>query len=286
WAPLTDHVTDASGNPVFVDVGGMAISPLNAKVLYVGTGVADGALDSQPGSGILKTVNGGKTWTVAGNSATVLAGARISKMIVDNDDPNTAYAAVASGGSSGPGVYKTTDGGLTWTNVMVPTAMVDSNGNTLAAGSALASVTDLVIDPFNPNRLLAGLGNVGLVSSSAISGVWLSTNKGSSWAQVRGGDGNVPNSTIPTSGVNEVQTITINATGGTFTITFNGQTTGALAFNASQGTVQTALQGLSTIGTGNVSVSLSGTVYTVTFVGSLAATNVNQMTTDPSGLNG
>ena len=286
WAPLTDHVTDASGNPVFVAVGGMAISPLNPKVLYVGTGVADGGLDSRPGSGILKSINGGRTWTVAGNSATVLAGARISKMIVDNNNPDIAYAAVASGGSSGPGVYQTTDGGLTWTNVMVPTAMVDSNGNTLAAGAALASVTDLVIDPFNSNRLLAGLGNVGLVSSSAISGVWLSTNKGNSWAQVSGGDGNVPNSTIPTSGVNEVQTITINATGGTFTITFNGATTGSLNFNASAGTVQTALQGLSTIGTGNATVSLVGSVYTVTFVGSLASTNVNQMTTDASKLTG
>lgn len=61
-----------------------------------------------------------------------------------------------------------------------------------------------------------------------------------------------------------VQTITISATGGTFTISYKGQTTSALAFNASAATVQAALVALSTIGTGGATVSLSGAVYTIT----------------------
>jgi HK97 family phage major capsid protein len=56
---------------------------------------------------------------------------------------------------------------------------------------------------------------------------------------------------------NEVQTVTItgSATGGTFTLTFRGATTSGLAYNAAAATVQTALQGLSTIGSGNATVS-------------------------------
>lgn len=62
-----------------------------------------------------------------------------------------------------------------------------------------------------------------------------------------------------------VQTITISATGGTFTVTYKGQTTSALAYNASASTVQTALNGLSTIGASGVTVALASSVYTITF---------------------
>lgn len=85
---------------------------------------------------------------------------------------------------------------------------------------------------------------------------------------------------------NEVQTITIDATGGTFTITFDGDTTDALAYNASASVVSSALRGLDSVGTGNVSVSLSGLVYTVTFLNALAGTNVPAMTTNAASLTG
>ncbi len=58
-------------------------------------------------------------------------------------------------------------------------------------------------------------------------------------------------------------------TAGTFTLTFNGQTTTAIAYNATASTVQSALAALSTIGTGNVTVTLSGTTYTITLGGTL-----------------
>lgn len=63
---------------------------------------------------------------------------------------------------------------------------------------------------------------------------------------------------------NTIQTITMTATGGTFTISYKGQTTSSLAYNASAGTVQAALEALSTIGTGKVTVSLNSSVYTIT----------------------
>jgi hypothetical protein len=197
WAPLMDHLTDGSGNPVPAPIGALGLgvdrtTPGSPKVvLYAGTGVADTAFDSRPGVGIFKSTDGGQTWTLAGNSGTVLAGARISKIVVSPNSPNIVYAAVASGGQ-GPGVYKSTDGGATWVNVMTPAAMG------LPAGTALASVTDLVIDPFSNGRLLAGLGNVGLLPASATAGLWISTDgTGGSWSRPLGGAGGITASTLP-----------------------------------------------------------------------------------------
>lgn len=84
---------------------------------------------------------------------------------------------------------------------------------------------------------------------------------------------------------NEVQKVMLQgATVGTFTITFSGQTTSALAFNASAATVQTALRALSNINGANVNVSLTGSAYTLTFVGSLADANQPQVTVNKAGL--
>lgn len=82
----------------------------------------------------------------------------------------------------------------------------------------------------------------------------------------------------------EVQTITLGAgnTGGTFTITYSGQTTSALAYNASAAAVQTALEALSNIAPGDVSVSLSGLVYSIKFQGTFENTDVAAVTTTPS----
>jgi hypothetical protein len=89
------------------------------------------------------------------------------------------------------------------------------------------------------------------------------------------------------SATDEVQTVTVaNATGGTFTLTFSGQTTAAIAYNASAATVKTALEALSNIGVGDVLVSKVGTVYTISFAGALADTNVAQLTADDSSLTG
>lgn len=70
-------------------------------------------------------------------------------------------------------------------------------------------------------------------------------------------------------GVSEVQTIAIVGSGGTFTITWSGQTTSALAYNASAATVQAALWALSNITDGDVTVTLSGQTYTLTWLAAL-----------------
>jgi hypothetical protein len=86
-------------------------------------------------------------------------------------------------------------------------------------------------------------------------------------------------------GQNEIQKITINATGGTFTLTYSGQTTSAIAFDASSSDVQSALEALSNLEVGDIAVTgNNGGPWTVTFTGTLAKTNVAQITCNGSNL--
>lgn len=85
----------------------------------------------------------------------------------------------------------------------------------------------------------------------------------------------------------EVQQVIVDATGGTFTLTYDGQTTGAIAYNASASAVLSALEALSNIAPGDVTVvGDAGGPYTVTFTGTLAGTNVTQMVADSTALTG
>jgi|GEM_PF-513509 len=90
---------------------------------------------------------------------------------------------------------------------------------------------------------------------------------------------------------NEVQTISVTGspTGGTFTLTYSGQTTAGIAYNASAATVQSALEALSNLAVGDVVCAggaLPTTAVTVTFQGALANTNVALLTADSTGLTG
>lgn len=92
-------------------------------------------------------------------------------------------------------------------------------------------------------------------------------------------------------GTNEVQTVTVTGTptGGSYTLTFDGQTTDAIAYNTTAADVRAALEELSNINVGSVTVAGGphpGTAITVAFGGDYEGTNVPQMTADDSGLTG
>lgn len=89
-----------------------------------------------------------------------------------------------------------------------------------------------------------------------------------------------------TAGVNELQLIISGGTGGTFTVTYSGQTTSALAFGISASALQLALEALSNIAPGDVLVTGVPGQWYVEFIGTLAATNVGQMTVDNTSLTG
>lgn len=92
-------------------------------------------------------------------------------------------------------------------------------------------------------------------------------------------------------GNNEVQLLTRAGTisGGTWTLTFGGQTTSAMAYNADAATIQAAIEALSTVGAGNILVTggpISTTNVTLTFVNKLGYTNVTAVTVDITSITG
>jgi photosystem II stability/assembly factor-like uncharacterized protein len=167
WTPLTDDITAAGVPAGVVDfMGAIAVAPSNPQVIYAGTGEASNSLDSYYGEGLLKSTDGGNTWTLLGNQ--FFNRRAISKIVVDPNDPNTVYVAVAAYATNGlagdTGVWKSTDGGNTWTD-------------TTAGISSTDPYEDLVIDPADPNTLFTTIG----VFGEPTSGIYKTTDGGNTW---------------------------------------------------------------------------------------------------------
>jgi photosystem II stability/assembly factor-like uncharacterized protein len=127
WAPLFDGQSVAS-------IGDIALTPSHPELVWVGTGEPNNRQSSSFGDGIYKSTDGGRTWTHMGLRETQ----HIGRVVIDPVDPDTVYVA-ALGRLWGPnaerGVFKTTDGGRTWTNVK----FIDQD----------TGFVDLVMDPTN-----------------------------------------------------------------------------------------------------------------------------------------
>jgi photosystem II stability/assembly factor-like uncharacterized protein len=157
-------------------VGDIAIAPSNPDIVYVGTGEANNRQSSSFGGGVYKSTDGGESFTLVGLRETQ----SIARVIVHPTDPNTVWVA-ANGHLFGPnperGIFKTTDGGVTWSHVL----RVDEN----------TGATDLVIDPSNPRKLFAAMYEhrrtaCCFVGGGDESGIWTSDDGGERWARVEG----------------------------------------------------------------------------------------------------
>lgn len=161
WLPLTD-------NQATLVMGSIAVSKSNPNVIYAGTGQSDNSGDSFYGRGVLKTTDAGATWTLLG--ASQFDRKAVVKVAISGTDANTVYVAVATpvvGGIGGNnGIWKTTDGGVTWKN-------------TTASISVDEDYTDVVVDPLNSQRVFAAIGTT---FGSTSNGVYSSTDGGTTWA--------------------------------------------------------------------------------------------------------
>ena len=133
FTPIFDNV-DALG------IGDFALSQTDPKILYVGTGEKNGSRSTYAGSGVYKTVDGGKSWSNLG-----LAGTHhVSRILIHPQDNNTVWVASLGAlysNNADRGIFKSADGGKTWKKTLF---INDSTG-----------VSDLVINPQNPKQLLA-----------------------------------------------------------------------------------------------------------------------------------
>ncbi len=160
WVPLTD------GQPSLA-VGSITLDPNNSSIVYVGTGEENFSGDSYYGAGVLKSTDGGATWTqICGpfcgpvySDSYYGGGARIGQMSVQPGNSKVVLAAVEFSGFDG--IYRSTNAGVAWTQVI----------------SGLGPGTAVFFDPANANVAYA----------ATTSGVFKSADAGKTWSASNGG---------------------------------------------------------------------------------------------------
>lgn len=179
WKTTNNGVTF---RPVFehekvISMGVMAIAPSDTMQVWAGSGEPNVRNSISPGGGIYKSTDGGLTWKLMGLEKTQTIG----RIVVHPTNPNIVWVA-ASGApwNSNPdrGLYKTTDGGATWTRVKYI--------------SPRAGFIDVALDPSNPDILYAASwerqrGPYYLQSGGPGSALWKSTDGGTTWSEIKGG---------------------------------------------------------------------------------------------------
>lgn len=169
WKSLWDTMPNES-------VGAIGIAASDPNVVYVGSGEANNRQSSSIGDGVWGSRDGGKTWKYLGLRETQ----SIGRIAVDPTNPDIAYVAAAGhlfGPNSDRGLYKTTDGGATWTKAKY----IDEN----------TGFEDVAIDPTNPKTVYASSYEHrrtwwGYNGGGANSGLWKSTDAGASWTRLDG----------------------------------------------------------------------------------------------------
>ena len=192
--PNTVYVATASGGlwkttnggvtwkPIFerqgtISIGDIALAPGNPDVVWVGTGESNVRNSVSFGDGVYKSTDGGNTWQHMG----LKDSERISAIVINPQNPDIVYVG-ALGHAFGPnderGVFMTTDGGKTWTK----TLYIDNQHG----------VSDLELDPSNPNILYAGMWSFDRKpwthrSGSEKGGVYKSIDGGRTWNKLTTG---------------------------------------------------------------------------------------------------
>jgi photosystem II stability/assembly factor-like uncharacterized protein len=169
WTPMTDKTG-------IMSIGAIAVAPSDPNVIYVGTGESCIRGNISYGDGMYKSVDGGKTWLHIGLEDTQ----HIAKILVHPQNPDIVFVA-ALGHAYGPnemrGVFRSNDGGKTWTKVLFK----DNKTGAI----------DLVFDPNNPHILFAALWEAqrtpwGMTSGGSGSGLYRSGDDGATWKRLEG----------------------------------------------------------------------------------------------------
>src|SRR6266566_198720 len=171
WSPIFDSQPIAS-------IGALAVSTSDPNIIYVGTGEADMRSDISYGGGVYKSTDAGRSWSFLGLGDT----RQIGRLLIDPKNPDIVLVA-ALGHGFGPnserGIYRTTDGGKSWTRVLYK----DENTGAI----------DLAYDPDNSRTVYASLWNVRRPAYSTYApitgpggGLYKSRDGGATWNEIAG----------------------------------------------------------------------------------------------------
>ena len=169
WQPVFDQ------QPV-QSIGSLAVAKSDPNIVWAGTGEGKIRSHISVGQGIYKSTDAGKTWALMGLEQT----GRIPRIIIDPVNPNVVLACAlghAYGAQQDRGVFRTGDGGRTWTK----TLFVDEN----------TGCSDIAMDPRNPRILFAGMWQLeihtwGRESGGPGSGLFTSRDGGMTWRKLSG----------------------------------------------------------------------------------------------------
>ena len=172
--------------PIFDDqavqgIGAIDIYQKNPDVIWVGTGEGNPRNSVSSGYGVYKSIDGGDTWELMGLEKT----RNIHRIIIHPDDPNTVLVgAIGSpwGEHDERGVYKTTDAGKTWKQVLFT--------------NNLSGVSDMVADPSNPDKIFVSMWEHkrfpwSFESGGEGSGLYMTLDGGDTWKNIQG-EGGLP----------------------------------------------------------------------------------------------
>lgn len=210
-----DPIFDGQGS---TSIGDIAIAASDPSIIWVGTGEPNNRQSSSWGDGVYRSYDAGKTWANMGLRDTK----HISKVVIDSRDPNIVYVAAVGhlwGSNKERGVFKTTDGGKTWNNVLF------INEDT--------GVIDLVMDPESPMTIYAAAYQRrrtpwGFNGGGAGSALHKTVDGGATWAKLTKG---LPEGITGRIGIdiyrrnpNILYLLVENAKGGTFRSDDRGET--------------------------------------------------------------
>ena len=209
WEPVFE-------NQATVSMGEVALAPGNPDTVWVGTGEQNSVRSSQFGDGVYRSDDGGETWRHMG-----LTGSRhVGRILIHPDDPDTVYVA-ALGSLWGPneerGLYRTTDGGETWTRLLRP--------------SPYTGVVEVQMHPENPDLMYAATFQRerrmwSMVGGGDEGGLWRSEDGGETWTRVGNGFPTTPvgrvGVTFCASEPNTLYATAVGPDGGTFRSTDAG----------------------------------------------------------------
>ncbi|MEL7121750.1 MAG: hypothetical protein AAFO07_20035 [Bacteroidota bacterium] len=164
-------------NEIAASIGEIAIYQKNPNIIYVGSGEGNPRNSQNSGQGMFKSIDGGRTWTHLGLKNT----RQIHRVIIHPENPDIVYAGVSGatwGESEDRGIYKSVDGGKNWEKVLYV-------NNTTGC-------SDLVMDPHNPNKLVAGMWQHRrwpwfFKSGGEGTAIYISNDGGENWEKVTEG---------------------------------------------------------------------------------------------------